>query len=407
MALTRSLLRLAHNISKNRRLGDFLPRKLRRTQDSPSVNRGFRGTKWRKNLQARQAARGLREGGPDFTGSFRLAGTLLLALSGFILPGPPARAQSLGAEIQGIEKNLATPGLSGADRRAALARLARLRELSGNIEAAARAWGEAAVAEPGKPDDESLLRGAFCLAAMGEWEQAAAPVRTILRAGRPGPSLRRARYLGAVVEALGSTDFSALISLADDPGFAAEKPAMYYLLWKALGSGGDGERWKARLLAEYPQSPEARAVAETNGPGAISAAPTPLWLLFPGRNSFTAVSHTPPEAPPAASPAAAPASTPAPANRPAPAAPTPAPAGAGDTASPAAALLQTGLFGSRENAEKQAGRLRAAGFTPLLTRRAVKGGEYWMVGVSPGPDMNQMILRLKNAGFESFPVYPP
>jgi cell division septation protein DedD len=339
----------------------------------------------------------------------RLPGVLLLALNGFILPGPPARAQSLGTEIQGIEKTLETPGLSGADRRAALARLARLRELSGNIEAAARAWGEAAAAEPGKPDDESLLRGAFCLAAMGEWEQAAAPVRTILLAGRPGPSLRRARYLGAVVEALGSADFSALKSLADDPGFAAEKPAMYYILWKALGPGGEGERWKTRLLAEYPQSPEARA-AGSGGGGAISAAPTPLWLLFPGRNSFAVV----PQA--AASPAAVPASAPVPAGRPAPAVPpasaapsaataSPASIGGAATASPAETLLQTGLFGSRENAEKQAERLRAAGFSPLLTRRAVKGAEYWAVGVSSGPDMSRMILALKNAGFESFPVY--
>jgi hypothetical protein len=50
-------------------------------------------------------------------------------------------------------------------------------------------------------------------------------------------------------------------------------------------------------------------------------------------------------------------------------------------------------------------RLRRGGFTPLVTRRRVNGTEYWAVGVSPGENMNDTILALKNAGFESFPVY--
>jgi hypothetical protein len=50
-----SLLRFAHKTSKNRRLGDFLPLKLR---EQP-LNRGFCGTKRRKNLQVQQAARSL------------------------------------------------------------------------------------------------------------------------------------------------------------------------------------------------------------------------------------------------------------------------------------------------------------------------------------------------------------
>jgi hypothetical protein len=49
---SRSLLRFAHKISKNRRLGDFLPCKL------PAAGKsGFYGTKWCKNLPVQQAAR--------------------------------------------------------------------------------------------------------------------------------------------------------------------------------------------------------------------------------------------------------------------------------------------------------------------------------------------------------------
>jgi cell division protein FtsN len=68
-------------------------------------------------------------------------------------------------------------------------------------------------------------------------------------------------------------------------------------------------------------------------------------------------------------------------------------------------LLQTGLFGNEGNAQRQAERLRAAGFSPVITKRSVNGNEYWAVGISSGQDMNRAILQLKTAGFESFPVY--
>ncbi|MDR1279178.1 MAG: SPOR domain-containing protein [Treponema sp.] len=306
-------------------------------------------------------------------------GVLAVCILWFFIPGPLVPGQSLGAEIQSIENTLSRPGLSAADRRNALIRLARLQELSGGIEAAARNWGEAAAAEPDKPDDLSLIRGAWCFAAMGEWDRADAAVRTILLAGRPGPALLKARYLGALIAALGSANFSALKSLADNPGFETFRPSIYYTLWKTLDPPAEGDLWKSRLLTEFPLSLEGRIAAAEDT--RVAAAPTPMWLLFPGRDPLA--------------PAAAPA-------RPvsAPAAPAPA-APAAD-----AVLLQTGLFGNEGNAEKQADRLRSAGFSPRITRRTVNGNEYWAAGVSAGQDMNQMILRLKNAGFESFPVYP-
>jgi hypothetical protein len=297
-----------------------------------------------------------------------------------------------------IETALARPGLSGAERREALTRLARLQELSGDIEAAARNWGAAASAEPDRPDDLSLLRGAWCLAAMGEWDRAGAAVRTVLLAGRPGPALLKARYLGALIEALGAADFSVLRTLAGSPDFEALRPAIYYALWKAQGPAG--EAWKNRLLTEFPRSPEGRIAAgggasgdqsSGGGAGGVSAAPTPLWLLFPGPGALA------PAAPASAAPAAAPRT------------PASGPAAASASAAPAApavsgVLLQTGLFGSEENADRQADRLRTAGFSPRIVRRRVNGQEYWAVGVPSGENTNQMILRLKDLGFESFPV---
>jgi hypothetical protein len=50
-------------------------------------------------------------------------------------------------------------------------------------------------------------------------------------------------------------------------------------------------------------------------------------------------------------------------------------------------------------------RLKKAGFDAGLRRRTVNGAAHWAVSVPPGEDMNGTIRRLKEAGFESFPVY--
>ncbi|MDR1319292.1 MAG: hypothetical protein LBJ90_06675, partial [Treponema sp.] len=66
----------------------------------------------------------------------------LICLLAVLAPSLPA--QPLGTELQNIEKTLNSSGLSGTARRETLVRLAELRELSGDIEGAARAWFEAA-----------------------------------------------------------------------------------------------------------------------------------------------------------------------------------------------------------------------------------------------------------------------
>ncbi|MDR0623094.1 MAG: SPOR domain-containing protein [Treponema sp.] len=288
----------------------------------------------------------------------------------------------MGTEIQNIEKNLGKSGLSGAGRRDLLIRLAQIQELTGNIEAAAQNWAAAAAAEPGKRDDLSLIRGAFCLAAMGEWDRAGAAAKTILLTGQAGPALLLARYLGAQVEAFGSGDLAALTALADDPGFVSLRPAIYYTLWNISKAAPEGpERWKNRLITEFPRSPEGRIAA--GGGGAVDILPSPLWLFFPGRGGIALETAAPPGTSAPAVSASVPAASPA--------------SGQG--------VLQTGLFGSEANARKQAERLQAAGFTPALGKRRINETDYWTVNVPPGQNMGQTILKLKDAGFEAFPVF--
>jgi hypothetical protein len=204
----------------------------------------------------------------------------------------------VGAELQNLEKVLASPDISLAGRREALIRLARLRQLAGDTEGAAKSWLEAAVISG---DDAARVTGAFCLAAMGEWEQAGVALEPVL-AKSEGPVPLQARYLDACLKAWTSGNLSSLIILAERAEYAALRPSIYYTLWKTLSAGSgvsaavSAENWKTRLLAEFPRSPEGRiaasAVGAANGEaggasGLISARPSPLWLLLPGRNGFT------------------------------------------------------------------------------------------------------------------------
>jgi cell division protein FtsN len=67
--------------------------------------------------------------------------------------------------------------------------------------------------------------------------------------------------------------------------------------------------------------------------------------------------------------------------------------------------LQTGLFGKEENAQAMVSRLGAKGFSASVSQRPVNGATYWAVTVPPGANSSQTILRLKDAGFEAFPIF--
>jgi hypothetical protein len=337
----------------------------------------------------------------------------------------PLRGQSVrsavlfSTEIQGIEKKLGETGLSGAERRGGLIKLARLFTLAGNIERAAQCWTEAAFAEPGNRDDESLLAGARCLMALGEFDQAEAYIKTILLTGQNRLSLAGARYLIAQIGAFHSGDSGALASLTDQPEYADLNPSLFYTLWRITGD----ESYQKRLLSDYPASPEARLLE-----GAAEGPPLALWLLFPGRESAVVPGPVPAVAaggttgsvPSAAasgpagtatvagSAGSVPAATAGSPSGTTPAAtaavpPGPGTAPAGEAGTPA--VLQTGLFSGEANARNMAGRLQAAGFSPSVSPRRVNGRDYWAVSVPPGTDMQGTIMRLKDAGFESFPVF--
>jgi tetratricopeptide (TPR) repeat protein len=314
-----------------------------------------------------------------------------------------ANPSPLTTEIWNLERKLETDSDS-PERRETWTRLARLQRLSGNVDAAARAWREAALADPENRDDRSLLESSLCYLALGEFDAASDALRGVTAEGTDSLAYRDAQYLAAQIELFRSGNSAALYALLSQPAYGDYRPAIYYTFWRLFGD----EVYRNQVLTEFPDSPEARIlqseaslVSETAvhnlAAGTVFAQPRPLWFLYPGRGNIAIgrpVPVQPPEVPRQyeLSPAPAPA-----------VAMAPTPLSAVPVTGPRA--LQTGLFSREENARSAAARLAAKGFAAEVGRKTVNGVAYWAVSVAPGKDPNRTIMRLKDAGFESFPVF--
>jgi tetratricopeptide (TPR) repeat protein len=275
---------------------------------------------------------------------------------------------SLEAEILNIERAALRQGVSAVERHDALVRLARLRQLSGDIEGAAINWLEAAAAVPGTVDDDALLACAYCLAAMGEWERAGTALEPLLSKSQ------QARFLDTSIKAIASGDVAALTALAANPEYSQMKSQIIFMLWKT-SRGDEAETWRRRLVTDFPQSPEGRLAAGESS-SAVTIRPSPFWFLMNRQDSISIAAVE------------RPAST-----APAPQSPAPQP-------SAPQTRLQTGVFSRQANAQVQMDNLKRAGFSPSLEQR----DEMWAVTVPAGADANRTISELKDAGFDSFPL---
>ena len=287
------------------------------------------------------------------------------------------RVLQFGAEVSRLGR--ISLNAEPLERYNAFIALARLHKLAGNSEAALEAIeGAWALFQT---DNQLLLMKARFLIALGEYERASGVLNTLLARTQEPALLLQARYLAALTEAFRSNT-RPLMALASDPAFFEFRSAIYYTLWRLTGD----QSFRTRLSMEFPNSPEGRIIADNALP-----AFTPLWLLFPGRDSIT-LSPAPSVAPAATPPAAAPSVTAQPPATPPPAAPA------------TGVMLQTGLFRHQANAQTQAEQLRRAGFQPEVFPRQVNDNNYWAVGVRDGENRAAMTQRLRNAGFDSFPL---
>jgi tetratricopeptide (TPR) repeat protein len=281
-------------------------------------------------------------------------------------------AVPLATELSRLERLSTTA--STRERYDAYMALTQLHRLSGNPEAALNACEGALALFP--RDGKALQEQARLSISLGEYEKASTAAAGLLGLEQEKEFFLAGRYLGAQAEAFLSGNAMALAVLMNEPDFSDYLGSIYYTIWRL----SDLPSYRNLLTLELPLSPEA-AIAG----GKVLPAATPLWLLFPGRES---IALSPGQAVPVT---------------PAAQAPIPQPPVSQARVS-YASVLQTGLFSRPENAQTQADSLKKAGFAPEILPRQVNGNSYWAVCVPYGNDMSSMIGRLKDAGFESFPI---
>jgi len=280
---------------------------------------------------------------------------------------------SLASEIIRLE-NLGASSPSSQERHSAFLALARLFQLSGNNEAALKAWESAL--KINNSDGRSLLEKGRLLISIGEYEKALEPLMAIFSGSYSKPLMLEARFLVAQLEAFRSGNIRPLAALADESDFSDYRPLIYYTLWKIDQSPA----WKVLLAKDFPSSPEAKIANGTSGTANTALqAQTPLWILFPGREDIGLTS------PIQSSPSVV-ASIPA-----------QAPSASGTA-------LQAGFFSREDNARALSEKINKAGFQSVVQTKPQNNATYWVVYVPYSSDMNSMIKKLKDAGFDSFPV---
>ena len=260
-------------------------------------------------------------------------------------------------------------------------------------------------------DPAALLRAARCEIAAGEndraRELAASVLRSLSGAAGAAPAAGATEAQAHLVDAwalffAGRTEAarSAALAVKAAPSSPGRKEADF-LAWVSSTPAAKAAA-AARLAKEFPDSPEALMAA-----GSLPLAPLPHWYL--GRNA--------PEGPAGA--AGAPASVGA-AGAPAsvgavPVSATQEAAEAASAASPSPVAgshedsrLQVGYFSVESNARNFAAELSAKGFRAAIdVRKPAPGsveGTRWIVYVEGGADPDALRLRLKDAGYESYPM---
>lgn len=295
----------------------------------------------------------------------------------------------------------------GPERRTLLLRWAAVLELSGAWEEAAARYEEAAFSSPGRRDTDSLLSAARAWLAAGETEKALSILR-VLGVASPDTAVRmRSLVLEGWARLIEGTAPEARDLAARAAAGSPDREILLSALtlsW-AASEGRSREEAGARIRKEFPGTPEAAMVES----GAVP--PAAHWLLTPAAGA-----SRPPSAPAPGSPAGTPvpggsgpaapaASTPRPSG---PSGPVPGPVSAAEGSRPEATRVtayQTGAFSKEANAAALVREMAARGFAPVLERRERGGTPLWVVLVPPGVDAQSTLLRLKDAGYEAYPVF--
>lgn len=247
-----------------------------------------------------------------------------------------------------------------ADRKALLVERASLLELGGNYREAAAAWESAARAIPGIADARILLSAAGCMLAAGEAE-AASGLATAISYSSPDPATANLAKLISGWSALASGDaataLASAIAAQENPDPRVAVSAL--ILARSAAEGRAREDYDRLLQKRFPTRPEAG-----------STAPLALFLIT------GSIAAGPPLA---ATPAAL----------------QDEPETTGETV-----FYQVGAFRDEANALALKSKLDRLGLEAYAKRRT--SADLFVVYVNAGKDAQATVLKLKDAGYESW-----
>ncbi|MDR1786600.1 MAG: SPOR domain-containing protein [Spirochaetaceae bacterium] len=273
-----------------------------------------------------------------------------------------------------------------SDKRSLLVTLAWIEENAGRFSEASRSYALAAgIAAPPARDmpkvsaEQLVIDAVRCALSAGDWTTAETYLDSEVKDSR-NTSIRAYVKLYTVwcllSKAKSQVDLTAATALLDqyskDPELDSVMPAVLLTLWYIDRT----EARRERLVAAYPQSPEAAVVQ-----GKAWLVPSPFWYFLPTRTQGgPATAIVQPEKPPVK------------------AEPVPT-----EPASPPR-TLQLGLFRNREYADKYAQQIKAAGFAPTISQQEKEDQVYFLITVPEADPETQK--KLKAAGFDSVPIKP-
>ena len=320
--------------------------------------------------------------------------------------------------------------------KALLVRAGQLAVLLGDFSSASDLLESAAFRLAGARDDSLILESARCRLAAGDSEKAVDRASLVGKAAA-SPALMLEAGIVSIWAALidgdaATASASAAKLLPSAPAASASARELRFILWVAAPAPERAAR-AAELAKAFPDSVEASIAASQGKAGASGSAapagllPLPHWYLSGLLGGASASSSSPapaPAAPAAANPAATVPATASPsaaptsaaqalppattAPQPLPAAttaPSPAPAGAAATAASPVALAryQIGIFSDPRNADLLVAELAKKGFSAKAEKRSVGGRE--LVAVIVEGEADSILLRLKDAGYEAYPLF--
>ena len=328
-----------------------------------------------------------------------------------------AFAQKTDADVrQFFEKNLAT--LPNAQAKVqALMLLADYEQHNGNYSNAADCYRRAAGFDTTDKKTALLLdavRVLLCGGSMDSARSLLSEIAAALPVSDEDPYYRRAAVYDTwrlLAEDRADRAVPLITAYIKKKAFSEYHPALLFTLWWVNGD----EDAKQRLLKEYPTCMEAAAVN-----GTVTVQPSTFWYLMPrsglaqkpAAGSTGSKTSAPSEAA-KVSPQSAAASKPGTAAKTEPSsaqssktATQPVKSGAGHETQARAAYYQLGFYKTKKYAEALAADLQKKHFTPIIKEEMRPSGTVYFAVLVKENAAGDMGLRLKDAGYEAFPIFP-